>query len=142
MSRLTGVILLLTVFFVNDVSADELNIVPTGGAHMLGTAVSGGMNPAFDHKLKGDLDKLIPKLKQLDLNDVVLIEVYYPGKSGVSNGQRTADAFSLAEQVQQYLKSRQNRDRAFYIALWDDLADKSNLPKVRLKKYPREYFEN
>lgn len=142
MNRISLYVVFFICFIVHQVSAEVATPELKRGAHLIGIAVSNGFNPAFDQKIKGDLDKLLPQLKLLGADATILIEVYYPDKSGDSKEQRVSSAFSLAEQVQQYLKVRHNLDRAFFFAIRDNGAEKTKYPKVRLTTFPRDYFEN
>ena len=142
MNRISLCIVFFIFFTVHQVSAEVATPELKRGAQLIGIAGSNGFNPAFDQHIKGDLDKLLPQLKLLNTDATILIEVYYPDKSGDSKEQRISSAFYLAEQVQQYLKVRHNLDKAFFVAIRDNGAEKLKYTKVRLTTFPRDYFEN
>lgn len=112
------------------------------GAQFLGIAQSDGADPPFDQHLKKEIDKLVPQLRQLNSEAMILIEAFYPERKGKSRDQRINMAFSLAEQVHQYLKIKHSLDHDFFVAIWDDADGKSNYPQIRITTYPRDYFDN
>lgn len=132
---------LITAVPLQSVSAAEAPELPRG-AQVIGTAGSGGFTPPFDQQIKGELDKLLPQLKQLPVDATILIEVHYPERAGVSKAQRTESAYVLGEQVQQHLKVRHGLDRAYFVTLRNNGGERAKQPKVRLISYPRDFFEN
>ncbi|MBT0666405.1 hypothetical protein KI809_19020 [Geobacter pelophilus] len=112
------------------------------GAQFLGIARSDGSDPPFDQHLKTEIDKLVPQLRQLNSEATILIEAFYPEKKGKNRDLQIKMAFSLAEQVHQYLKTKHSLDHDFFVAIWDDSEDKTKYPKIRITTYPRDYFEN
>jgi hypothetical protein len=112
------------------------------GAQLLGIANSKGVEPSFDKQLQGELDRLLPQLKQLNSDAAILIEAFYPQAKGKNRSQQISSAFSLAEQVQQFLKTTRSLNREFFIAIWENPEEISSYPKIRITTYPRDYFEN
>ncbi|WP_041974356.1 hypothetical protein [Geobacter sp. OR-1] len=112
------------------------------GAQYLGEAQSDSVDPPFDQHLRSAIDMLLPQLRQLNSEATILIEAYYPGKKGKTREQQISIAFSLAEQVQHYLKVKHSLDRDFVVAIWGDTDNMSKYPKIRFTTYPRDYFDN
>lgn len=112
------------------------------GAQLLGVARSGGVDPSFDKHLQAELDRLIPQLKQINSDAEILIEAFYPETKGKSRGNQINMAFSLAEQVHNYLKITRMLDRDFFVAIWENIEEISSYPKIRITTYPGGYFEN
>lgn len=112
------------------------------GAQLLGIASSKGVEPAFDKHLQGELDKLLPQLKQLNSDAAILIEAFYPATKGKARVQQINMAFTLAEQVHDYLKIKRSLDRDFFVAIWENAEEISSYPKIRISTYPRDHFEN
>ncbi len=134
--------LLLAITLVLPVHAEEPQESLPRGAELIGFAGSDGNDPPFDQHLKGELDLLVPRLRQVPSDATILIEAYYPGKKGKSKEQQISRAFSLAEQAQQYLRSKHALNREFFVAIWEKAESAGEHPKIRITTYPRDFFED
>jgi hypothetical protein len=124
------------------VYAEELQDFLPRGAELIGIAESEGNDPPFDKHIKGEIDLLVPLLRQVASDATILIEAYYPGKKGKIREQQVSRAFALAEQSQQYLRSKHDLSRDFFVAIWEKAESAGELPKIRITTYPRDFFEN
>lgn len=134
--------LLFAAALVCPISAAESQGALPRGAELIGYAGSEGNDSPFDQHLKGEIDLLVPRLREVASDATILIEAYYPGKKGMSKDQRISRAFSLAEQAQQYLRSKHDLRRDFFVAIWQNAESGGERPKIRITTYPRDYFEN
>jgi len=111
-------------------------------AQLLGVARSNGAETLFDKRLQGELDQLLPQLKNLDPDVTLLIEAFYPETKGRNKTYQIEMAFSLAEEVHHYLKQKLSPDRNLFVKIWENADPASQYSKVRITAYPRNYFEN
>jgi hypothetical protein len=120
------------------------NTAPTihRDAELIGIARASSREPAFDQHLKGELDKLVPRLKKLNKDAAVLIEAYYPSNISKGNDEHVRKAYSLAEQAQLYLRNRHSLSISIFIAIWSGGDTSGDKPQIRLTAYPKTFFEN
>lgn len=136
------VVAALLLFTALPVASETQYGKPLRGGQIVGVAQSDGADPPFDQHLKRELDKLLPQLQQLNSDATILIEAFYPGKKGKSKTEQIRNAFSLAEQVHQYLKVKNALERDYVVAIWDDEEGGDKYPKIRISTYAKNYFEN
>ena len=113
------------------------------GAELVGMAQSEGMDNPMDRQMRDGLDSLVTRLRQLPADAPILIESHYPATTKSGKEGRIRQAYTLAEQVQQYLSSRHNLRFDYYISVWENSdANADDRPKVRISTYPLDFFDN
>lgn len=110
-------------------------------AEIIGVARAATREPAFDKQLKGELDRLVPRLKKMGPDAAILIEAYYPPDKAKKNDEHVRKAYELAEQAQLYLRSRHSLSAGIFISIWSGIVPEDK-PQLRLTSYPKTFFEN
>ena len=143
MCRLLAVLLIfaLTIPAFSDDSGKGASSLPRG-AELIGIATAGSNDHGIDQRLKKGLDSLASLIKQISVDTTILIEAYSPGKRTKVREEQIKNSFTLAENVEQYLRIQHKLENNFIIAIWQDTEESGNMPKVRLTTYPRDFFEN
>lgn len=135
-------VILLMILTASAAQADDDQSNLPRGAELVGIARAETKDLTPDQHLKGELDLLVPKLKQVSSYSSILIESYFPDLHGKGKDDRIRRAFSLAEQVELYLKNRHGLQNTFFIAIWEQGNDGGTMPKIRITTYPKDFFEN
>lgn len=123
-------------------AADNAAVPPRYQAEVIGVARASSGDPAFDKRLKGELDTLVPRLKQLAPDAAILLEAYYPLGKPQGNDDRIRKAYALAEQAQLYLRNNHAVTAGIFISIWSGGATPENTPQLRLTAYPKTFFDN
>lgn len=136
----------LVIFFLlwsfSEVSAGTVAPLAPKSTEVIGIATSSSRDSAFDQHLKGDLDKLVPRIRKMYQDEVILIEAYYPAIKSKSGDDELRKAYSLAEQAQLYLQNKHSLSINFYISIWSGVENSKDRPQLRLTSYPKAFFEN
>lgn len=124
-------------------AADDADSNLPRGAELVGVAHSEGTDQPLDQQMRGELDSLVPRLRQLPADSPILIEAHVPAQKGRGKEDRIKRAYALAEQAQQYLSSRHKLHFEYYISVWENgEANSADRPKVRFSTYPLDFFDN